>query len=182
MAQVDLSSGSYVRPHRCPWGAFPVRNMTPHSTATIHLGNMVTLGTIASTLQNTILQSTIPNAFYIVGIAGSSFTFTSSATTPNAIPVWEANPMCEFRAQTKGDALASSHVGLRRSLAWDSTLNVHYVELGASTATDWRVVVTGIVQDAGSSGGTVSFRFLGHLDEQITSTVNSSTPTLAFYA
>lgn len=186
MADVALSSASFVRPHKSPFGAFPSRTMQPISTATIYLGQVVTLNYTGSTSVGQIVASTAaaPTSphFYTVGVAGSSFTFTSSAVTPPVMAVWDANPLCEFRAQTKGAALASSHVGLRRALAWDSTLNVNYVDLGTSTAVDWRVVITGIVENEGSSGGSVSFRFLSHLAGQVNSTIESSTPLLAFYS
>ncbi len=184
MAEVALSSASFVRPHKCPWGAFPTRTMQPISTATIYLGQVLGLNFTGSTNVGQVIPAAQPNFFAAVGIAGSSFTFASSAVTPPLMSVWEANPMCEFRGQTKGAALGSSHVGLRKSLAWDSTLNVHYVDLTASTATDWRVMVTGIVENEGSSGGTVSFKFLMTQQGQQGSSVyvgTSTTPFLAFF-
>lgn len=143
---------------------------------------MVTLNWTGSTNAGDITQSTAVNYFFGVGIAASSFTFASSATTPNTMTVWEANPMVEFQARTALDTLKSSQVGLRRKLMWDSTLNIHYIDLTASTATDWRVVVTGLIDNVGDSGGWVSFRFIDHTAEQINSTIPSSTPLLAFYA
>jgi hypothetical protein len=88
--------------------------------------------------------------------------------------------MAEFKAVTKGAVLASSQVGLTKTLHWDSSLNIAYVDLTASTATDHRVVVTKLIDNAGDSGGYVGFRFISNYVNQ-GSTVNSSTPYLAFY-
>jgi hypothetical protein len=81
---------------------------------------------------------------------------------------------------TKGGTLQSSQVGLTKTLHWDSTLNIAYVDLSASTVTDHRVVVTQLLNDQGDSGGRVAFRFISNQRAQ-GSTVNSSTPYVAFY-
>lgn len=196
MADVALSSGSICRPYRSPWGAFPIKHMKPISTnARIDVGRVVHTNWTAatSTAGGQIVQSTADNAFMIVGIAASSLAAGSSGTANSAIPVWEANPNVEFRAFTKGAPLGSSQIGLRRTLHWDSTLAISYVDLSASTAADWRVIVTGVngengvtglKGDPGDTGGEVTFRFLSQLDGNIGSSIalTSTTPLLAFYA
>jgi hypothetical protein len=124
-----------------------------------------------------------PNYFNLVGVAAETIAAqTSSGTTGPFISVWEANPQVEFRAATKGGPLASSNVGLRKSLVFDSTLNIAWVDLSVSTATDWRVVVTQNIGTLGDSGGDVAFRFLNHGAEQWNSTIASSSPLLAFFS
>lgn len=186
MADYALSSGSFVRPFRSPWGAFPARTMRPISTATINLGQGVGLNHTGSTSVGQVLPivAATANWFQFVGFAGSSFTFASSAVTPNSMTVWEANPMVEFQARTAGATLASSHVGLRKKLMWDSTLNIHYIDLTASTATDWRVMVTGLIDAEGDSGGWVSFKCLMTQQGQQASSAyvgTSTSPFLAFF-
>lgn len=196
MAEISLSSGSICRPFRSPWGSFPVKHMVPISTnARIDVGRLVHTNWTAQTSSNggQIVASTADSAFYIVGIAASSVAAGSSAVANQPIPVWEANPNVEFRAFTKGAALGSSQVGLHRTLHWDSTLSISYVDLTASTAADWRVVVTGVsgengvtglMGQVGDTGGEVTFRFLSKLEGNIGSSValTSTTPVLAFYA
>lgn len=196
MAEITLSSGSICRPYRSPWGAFPVKHMKPISTnARIDVGRVVhTNWTGAtSTSGGQIVPSTADNAFMIVGIAASSLAAGSSAVSNPTIPVWEANPNVEFRAFTKGAALGSSQIGLRRTLHWDSTLAISYVDLTASTAADWRVIVTGVAGEngltglkgeVGDTGGEVTFRFISQLEGQVGSSVaqTSTTAILAFYA
>ena len=184
MTDFTLSSGSICRPYRSPWGAFPTRGMRTESTsAAIALGQPVTLGTAGSTTYDCAIASTIANFFNLIGIAAEAeASGGSSAVASATISVWEANPLVEFKAVTKGGVLASSLVGLRRQLAHDSTLNISYVELGASTATDWRVVVTQNLDAVGDSGGYVAFRFLTRTGDQINSTILSSSPLLAFYS
>ncbi len=195
MADLTLSSGSICRPWRSPWGAFPIGHYIPISTnSRIDVGRLVHTNWTAqtSTSAGQILQSTADGAFMIVGIAASSLAAGSSATANPAIPVWEANPSVEFRAATKGALLGSSQIGLRRTLHWDSTLAISYVDLSASTAADWRVIITGIAGEngrtglngqVGDSGGEVTFRFFQHLEGNIGSSaaITSTTALLAFF-
>ncbi len=75
--------------------------------------------------------------------------------------VWEANPMVEFKAWTRFGLLTSTIVGTVRDLTRDSTLNIDLVHLGASSlATPANsVIVTGLIDNPGDSGGAVTFRF-----------------------
>ena len=185
MADFTLSSGSIARPFRSPWGAFPVRSFgvsTGVSSATIHAGRPVTMDyTEAGNTSNAhfVKASTADNTFYLAGIAAETIS-GSTAAAGTACSVWECNPLVEFKAVTKGANLGSSHVGLTKTLHWDSTLNIAYVDLTASTAADNRVVVTQLVDAQGDSGGYVAFRFIQDSRYQ-GSTINSSTPFLAFY-
>lgn len=186
MADLTLSSGSICRPYRSPWGNFPTRSMTCStgiSSAAIRVGRRVTLDWTGSTTAGKVLPSTAVNHFMLVGIAAQEVS-GSTAVTNSEVSVWEANPAIEFRANTKGANLASSHIGLRKKLMLDSTLNIEYVDLTASTNGDWRVVVTGLIDNEGDSGGAVSFRFLSRLTENTGSSVaiTSTTAILAFYA
>jgi hypothetical protein len=101
-----------------------------------------------------------------------------SAIKDTKIPIWEANPMVEFKAATLGGTLVSSHVGSARSIVWDSTLKIALVDLGASSATDNRVLVTELIDAVGDSGGYVAFRFM---QTDRSSTNNSSVNFLALY-
>lgn len=186
MADFTLSSGSICRPYRSPWGNFPTRTMQVSSgvsSAAIVVGRAVTLDSAeAGNTSNAghVKGSTNPDfTFYLVGIAASAVS-GSSAVEGGEISVWEANPMVEFKAVSKFGTLQSSHVGLTKTLHRDSSLDIMYVDLSASTAADHRVVVTGLIDAQGDSGGYVSFRFIGDRREQ-GSTINSSSPYLAFY-
>lgn len=187
MTDFTLSSGNICRPWRTPWGSFVTRGMQVSSgvsSAAILLGRPVTLDyTEAGNTSNAshVKASTADGTFYLVGIAAETQQ-GSTAVEGTPIEVWEANPMQEFRAVTKGATLQSSQVGLTKTLHWDSTLGIAYVDLTASTAADHRVLVTGLLPgySQGDSGGEVSFRFLTNSYRQ-GSTVLSSTPYLAFY-
>lgn len=186
MAEITLSSGMYCRPFRSPWGAFPTRTLpisTGISSAAILLGRPVTLDWTGSTTAGKVIPSTSDATFMLAGIAAATVQ-GSTAVTNGDLPVWEANPLVEFVANTKNGALASSHVGTHRTLHWDSTLNIAYVDLGASTKADYRVKVTQLIGNEGDTGGAVAFRFLSRLTENIGSSVavTSTTPILAFYA
>ena len=192
MAQVALSSGSVCRPYRSPWGAFPVKHMTPISSgAQIYRGAVVTLDYTANSTNVGKIKTSSANAtFHTVGIAGAGSTM-STGVEPATIPVYEANPSVEFVANTKEQVSASSLIGMRKTLAWDSTLNIAYVDLADATAANLRVVVTGmngvngvtgLQGELGDSGAQVTFRFVTNLAGVGGSTVVSSTPLLAFYS
>lgn len=189
MAEITLSSGSVCRPLRTPWGAFNTRSFfvsTGVSSATIHVGRPVTLDfTEAGNTTNAgyIKASTSDNTFYLVGIAASGASGSTATVGVTDVQVYDANPMQEFQAFTKGGAVSGSLVGTPRTLHWDSTLNIAYVDVTGSTATDFRVIVTeaplrGYSQS--DTGAPVAFRFLTNRREQ-GSTINSSTPYVAFY-
>lgn len=191
MADFTLSSGSICRPYKSPWGAFPTEGYivsTGVSSATIHVGRAVTLDWTGSTIAGRILASTSDATFFLVGIAAEGASGSTAVTglpgVGTQIAVWEANPMVEFKAVTKAGVLASSIVGLRKTLHWDSTLNISYVDVSASTKSDYRVVITGLLDAEGDSGGYVRFRFMSHLTDNIGSSValTSTSPILAFYA
>lgn len=124
------------------------------------------------------------NHFYLAGIAAEGAQGSSAVNAVTAISVWECNPQVEFKAVTKFGTIQSSHVGLTKTLHRDSTLDIMYVDLSASTAGDHRVVITqGLGIDnclQGDSGAYVAFRFLTNSYRQ-GSTVLSSTPYLAFF-
>ena len=197
MAQYTPSSGDYCRTHRSPWSNFPTRSMQALSSivlsSVIPLGRMVSLLGGATTSAGQIIPSAALGAAgtQIVGIAAfNAMNPANSSATANGFgPVWEANPLSEFKAITKGAPNGSSCIGLRRSLQWDSTLNVQYIDLTTSTSTEWRVLVTenlfgltGHVE--GDSGTYMAFKFLPHLTENIGSSVaiTSTTPILAFFS
>lgn len=186
MADIVLSSGNICRPFRSPWGNFPTKSMTCStgiSSAAINIGRQITLDWTQSTTAGKVLPSTANATFMLVGIAAQTVS-GSTAVTNSEVSVWEANPLVEFQANTKGINLASSHVGLHKSLVWDSTLNIAYVDLVDSTKSNWRVVLTGLIGAEGDSGGAVSFRFMSRLTENTGSSVaiTSTTAILAFYA
>ena len=188
MAEIALSSGSVCRPFRTPWGAFNTRSYfvsTGVSSAAIHVGRPLTLDfTEAGMTTNAgyVKASTADNYFYLVGISGGAVSGSTATVGVTDVQVYEANPLAEFQAFTKGGAVTSSLVGTPRTLHWDSTLNIAYVDVTGSTATDFRVVVTQLMPGYSQSdtGAPVAFRFISDLRQQ-GSTVNSSTPYLAFY-
>lgn len=194
MAQYTPSSGDYCRPYRSPWGAFPTRGYQPISTSLrLSPGQLMTQGAAGSTDRHRVIADVTAAqagqaAVNIVGICAETYAATpnSSATTPNAISVWEANPNVEFIAVNSG-ICASSNIGKRMPLVWDSTLRIEMIQVAISTATDSRVLITGILPGKtgnvdGDSGTYSIFRFMTHLGDQVGSTVMSSSPLLAFYS
>lgn len=200
MADITLSSGMTCRPYRSPWGAFPSRTMgisSGVSSAAIYPGSILTLDyadAVAQTSNVGTVKASTGTAgaplFYIAGISGQAVSGSSATEITTEVTFYEANPLVEFKAVTKGGVIASSNIGMARKLTWDSTLNIAYVDLSASTAADFRVVITenvpkdGGASPLGDSGGFVAFRFLTGLAGSIQGSsglYNSTTPLLAFY-
>lgn len=188
MTDFSLSSGSIVKAHKCPWGAFPTKSVqlsTGASSGVIVRGRLMVIEGDASTGHGLAKSANGPNAFYIAGFSEEAVPASLvSSNGVNSITISEANPFAEFSAVTKGANLSNSQVGQTHSLAWDSSLAIHYVDLTGSTATDHRVLVTGLLDSQGDSGGRVTFRFLQSIVGTIqgsSGSYNSTTPILAFY-
>ena len=168
MADITLSSGNICRPYRSPWGNFPIRGFTIStgiSSNLIQLGRVVSLDANTATNGSRILPSSqvagVVMSTLIIGVAAEAVSSNDSTTaTDKVIPVWEANPQVEFRANTQGAVLASSQIGATKALVWDSTLTIHKVDLSNSTALNVRCVVTQLIDAIGDSGGAVVFKFL----------------------
>lgn len=191
MTDFTLSSGSYMRPFRARnGGSFPIRQM---ALSTGISSNVIRIGTVVGLDQNTsngfslIVPSSVTSnglvSTAIVGVSAEGPGATaggnsSTNVTGTLIPVWEADPQVEFRAQTRHGLLNSTMVGTVRDIVRDSTLNIDLINAGASSAGLAVALVTGLIDAAGDSGGAVSFRFVTH-------DPNSSLSTgrrLAFFA
>lgn len=181
MADITPNSGDFIRPHKSPWGAFPARSMklsTGISSNTVRVGQLVGLDTGSTAYTDCIVpiaqssNSLNPGAGTVVGFAAENSTANGSQTAQGTVvPVWEANPLVEFRARTRYGLLNSTIVGQPKELHRDSTLGIDMVNLGVSSlATPAKcVIVTGLIDNAGDSGGAVTFRF------------NTSSGFLAFF-
>ena len=105
MAEITLSSGSLCRPFKSPWGAFPTKAMTIStgvSSNAILAGRVVTLDWTGSTTAGRVVASTADNFFYGVGISAQTVSGSTAAAAGGPILIYEANPLVEFRAFTKG--------------------------------------------------------------------------------
>lgn len=182
MADFTLSSGSICRPYRSPWGGFTTRHFplsSGISSNAIVVGRVVALDITTDSNASQIVPSSqtagVVMSTAIVGIAAEAPGLPGSTNTRGTlIPVWEANPNVEFRAQTQGANLASSAVGKTKALVWDSTLAIHKVDLSNSTLINVRVVVTQLIDAEGDSGGAVAFRFIRETPPAGDSTVSRS--------
>lgn len=178
MADIALNAGDFVRPYRSPWGAFPTRSCklsTGISSATVRVGQLVVLDTGSTAYRDCIIPATQssrsiePAAASVVGFAAENSTAAGAQTAQGTvIPVWDANPNIEFVGRTRFGLLNSTIVGTTKELHRESTLNIDVVNLSASSlATPANcVIVTGLIDAAGDSGGRVSFKFItssGHL-------------------
>ncbi len=171
MADITPNAGDFVRPHKSPWGAFPIRSMklsTGISSATIRVGQLVVLDSSTNVADSIIpcasSSNTLnPAAGSVVGFAAENSTANGSQTAAGTfVPVYDANPMVEFRARTRGGLLNSTIVGQPKELTRDSTLNIDLVDLksASSLATPAKlVIVTSLLDNSGDSGGAVTFRF-----------------------
>lgn len=175
MTDFVLSSGSYMRPFRARGGAgIPIRQMplsTGISSQVIRVGNVVGLDQNTTNGYSQITLSSVSSgtcvSTAVVGVAaegpGAVAGGPSSTNVAGTlIPVWEADPAVEFRANTIGGLLNSTLVGTVKEINRDTTLNIDLIQIGASrlTAAMNNVLITGLIDQPGDSGGAVSFKFL----------------------
>jgi hypothetical protein len=159
MADIAISSGDYIKPLRSPWGQLSVR-VGPESTSQSFVyGDVLELDHGVSTSANRIRQastsgSTITSTA-IVGVACGP----ASSVVGAPVSYFEASPFNEFTARTRGGTLAETTVGLSYGLYRDSSKNVTLIDLGNTQSTSQRVIVTGLIDAVGDSGGLVSFKF-----------------------
>lgn len=190
MTDFVLSSGNTMRPHRSPWGAFPLvgrKLSTGISSRMIFVGTVVGLDSASTAFMDCIQPvvqtsgSLNPAAGQIVGVAAESAStgvpgtglniLSTTPGTQGTIMVWDAHPSVEFKAWTRFGLITSSIVGQAKELTRDSTLNIDLVNLRTSSlATPAAcVIITSLIDNSGDSGGAVTFRF------------NQSSGFLAFY-
>lgn len=188
MTDITPTSGDYVRPHRSPWGAFPMRGMklsTGISSNAIFVGQAVGLDINSTSFQDCIVPSSLTSntivSTCVVGFSADCSTTPSNQNNQGQgvfYPVWDACPMVEFRARTRNGLLNSTLVGQAHSVLWDSTQHIHLVNVGASSATTpFNVIITELLDNPGDSGGAVAFRVPAKDPTSSLSTAN----ILAFY-
>lgn len=193
MTDFVLSSGSYIRPFKArPGGNFPIRQMalsTGISSQVIRVGNVVGLDVNTTNGNQLLTLSSVSSgtcvSTAVVGIAaegpGAAAGGPSSTNTSGTlIPVWEADPQVEFRAHTIGGLLNSTLIGTVHDINRDTTLNIDLIHVGAGrlTAPMNSVLITGLIDNAGDSGGAVSFKFVPN---DPTNSTLSSGRRLAFF-
>lgn len=194
MADIPLSSGSYIRPYRARnGGSFPIRQMglsTGISTNIIRIGTIVGLDGNTTNGQSLIVPSSVTSnvcvSTAVVGVAAEGPGVagggpSSTNVTGTLIPVWDADPQVEFRAHTKNGLLNSTLVGSIREFCRDTTLNIDVINVGASclTVPIQHCLITGLIDNAGDSGGAVSFKFIPRGDPS--NSTLSSGRRLAFF-
>ena len=175
MTDYAIGTGDFIRPHSSPWGSFHIRHCklsTGISSQIIYVGSFVGLDVNSTSFQDCIVPSSLTSntvvSTAIVGVAaegpGANATSPSSTNVQGTlIPVWDANPSIEFRGRTKNGLLNSTLVGQVHDILWDSTMHVFLVNVGASSVGGApRVLVTGLIDNSGDSGGAVTFKFITH--------------------
>lgn len=176
MAQITHSTRTTPQPYRSRGGTFDLRTFQPStiasgSTAKIAYGDIVQFDVNVATANHRIVKSStmanVPNVLStaFLGLAVEADASSVSATSPGGedqkVLVCCATKDTEFKFPTKaaGSAHASSKVGARCALAYDSTLSMFYADLGNSTAGDASLVITEVI-DAGTTNGYVAAKFL----------------------
>jgi hypothetical protein len=174
LAEITHSTRTSPTPYRSRGGTFDLRvfqESTCVSTQIIKYGDVVQFDVNVATANFRVRKSTVttaPNvlstAFLGIAIEASVDIGSSvSATSPGSkLNVCIANKDTEFKWPTKltGAGHASSLVGTRAAIGYDSTNGFFYCDPpGASTAGDGSLVITEVI-DAGTTNGYVAAKFL----------------------
>lgn len=162
VADITLSSRTVVRPYYSRAGSPRVLTLpcasTHASTAFIAVGNVVQFD-LTSTSHHKIIRNS--SAATLTGLLSTTIAGVAAEAEPTTgtdpkISVWAADHNTEFIFPTKIAGTASSLVGTLLPLAWDSTLNIHY--LFPSTGGAESVWVTE-VPNPGDTNGYVVGKF-----------------------
>lgn len=175
MASITHSTRTTPQPYRARGGTFDVRafqESTCASTATIRYGDVVIFDANVATANHRIVKSTLTTApnvlstrFLGVAVEGSvdvgSTIGAGSEGGGSKLLVCCGTKDTEYKWPTKlaGGDHASSLIGTRRAIGYDSTLGMYYCDAGNSTAGDAALVVTEVI-DPGTTNGFVAAKFL----------------------
>jgi hypothetical protein len=164
LADITLSSRTLIQPYRSRAGSprifTPPVASTRASTAAITAGVVVQFD-LTSTSHHKIIRCS--SAAGLVGLLSTTIAGVAAQADPNdgsvdpKISVWAADDNTEFLFPTKIAGVASSLVGTLLSLAWDSSLSIHF--LMASTGAGSESVWVTDVPNPGDTNGFVVGRF-----------------------
>lgn len=159
MADIVLSSADYFRPARCPWGqprvAFAYESTGQSYRYGALLEHDIDVSTAAGRLALATVSGSTVTSTSIVGVAAEP----ASSVVTTKRTYFPADAATEFWGRTIRGVLGSSCVFKAYGIAYDSTLQIHLVDLGNAQSTSERVIVTELVDNAGDSGGAVLFKF-----------------------
>lgn len=169
LAQITASTRTTPRPYRARGGTFDLRSFQPSttlSTAKIVYGDVVQFDVNVATANHRIVKSStmanVPNVLStaFLGLAVEADGSSVSATSPGNlnVVVCVADKNTEFLWPTKV-VTASSMVGKRAAIGYDSTNSMFYCDQANSTAGDASLVITE-VPNAGDTNGYVVAKFL----------------------
>ncbi len=146
MADITLSSRTAIRPYRSRTGSpriiTPPVASTRASTAAITPGVVVQFD-LTSTSTHKVIRCS--SGATLAGLLSTTIAGVAAAADPNdgsvdpKIAVWAADQNTEFIFPTKIAGTASTLVGTPLSLAWDSTLSIHFLfpSTGAGSESVW---------------------------------------------
>lgn len=163
MADITLSSRTTIRPYRSRAGSprigtYPAAS-TRASTAAITAGVVVQFDLTSTSTHKIIRCSSAATLTGLLSttICGVSAGVDDGTTTDPAISVWVADPNTEYIFPTKIAGTASTLIGTPLSLAWDSTLSIHFLfpSTGAGSESVWVTEVPGV----GDTNGYVVGKF-----------------------
>lgn len=155
-----ISSGDYMRPYRTQGTDAISLDYKPESTAQSFLvGALLEADSLVSTSAHRLRIAKVSASTVVsTAILGIAAEPASSVTDATRI-FWPVNGQVEFMARTRGSTLNSTNIGQPFGLFFDSTKNVFGVDLANTQSTSIRVVITGLIDGVGDSGGYVRFKF-----------------------
>lgn len=160
MADFVISSGDYLRPYRLQGSDAVAIDYGPESSAQSFLTGFLLerdsqVGTSAHRLRVALRSNSTVTSTSLIGVAAEPASSVQDATRI----FWRIDPSVEYMARTRGSTITSTNVGLAYGLFFDSTKNVYGVDLANKESTSLRVIITGLIDQVGDSGGYVRFKF-----------------------
>ena len=160
MADYVISSGDYMRPYRMQGSDAGSLNYGQESTAQSWLvGSLLEMDSAVATsnfrLRQAVRSASTITSTALIGVAAEA----ASSVTDQTRIYWPISPNIEYMARTRGSTITSTNIGQPYGLFFDSTKNVYGVDLANQVSTSLRVVITGLIDAVGDSGGYVRFKF-----------------------
>lgn len=160
MADYAISSGDYMRVYRTQGADAGTLTFGPESTGqTFKRGALLELDVDVSTSSHRLAVATVSastvTSTSLIGVAAEA----ASSNVDQTLIYHPITPQIEFMARTRGGTLAQTNVGSYYGIFYDSTKAVYGVDLANTQSTSIRLVVTGLIDAVGDSGGYVRFKF-----------------------
>ena len=145
----SASKADWIKPHR---GNHRIVHWKEDASQTFKKGDPLKFASTASHQDRVLVVGADPTAY--MGVAAQD----ASGTTDKDVAVWIAEPQAEFMGCVQDTGVTTlADIGVAYGIVYDSSNTIWRVDRSETTTTV--VVVTGLIDDPGTTNGRVTFYF-----------------------